>query len=497
MGEEQKIVRVGELIRFGRWLRKRSQRKLSRRTGIGQSQLSRYETDVEEPRLAQLQRIARELRIPLRVWGFIRYCLQLIRKAIASEAANPVPPSERTDPSDETRAAVWRTVDRALDLARAELALLRSAPPSAQPSPPTAEDIARADARVETLRSCTEAKRRLLIEGAPSFRDWVVCQRLCAASERAAIDDPAESLMLAELALFIAARIPGSDVWRSRLAGGCTGFIANAQKVNNELGLAEATFARAWRLWKRGEDEAGLLSEAYLLDLEASFQCGRRRFAKAIELHDEALARARPAEVGYFLLTKSITLGEKGDNEGSIQVLEQAAREIVGKRQPRLFFGVRFNLAANLLRLHRPEAAAPIVREVRKLVNRLENNGLDLIRTRWLEGNLCAGLGQREEAVAALGEVRHAFRTMPFDHALASLDLALVYRAEGRWGEVQELAVEMVKTFTALAVHREAIAALVLFREAALQGTVTEELVRKLQDFLSKARSNPKLRFEG
>lgn len=138
------------------------------------------------------------------------------------------------------------------------------------------------------------------------------------------------------------------------------------------------------------------------------------------------------------------------------------------------------------------------MKEVRKLVDRLGNNEIDLIRTRWLEGNLFAGLGQREEAVATLEEVRRAFesRTMPFDYALASLDLALVYREEGRLAEVQELAVEMVKIFTALDVHREAIAALILFQDATERGAVTEELVRRLQDFLSKARTNPELRFE-
>jgi tetratricopeptide (TPR) repeat protein len=186
-----------------------------------------------------------------------------------------------------------------------------------------------------------------------------------------------------------------------------------------------------------------------------------------------------------------------GDNEGSIEVLEQAARELVGKRQPRLLFGVRFNHAANLLRLHRAEEAVPIVKEVRKLVDRLGSNDLDLIRTRWLEGNLFAGLGQREEAVTALVEVRRALEKLPFDQALASLDLALVYRAEGRQADVQALAGEMLGVFTALEVQREAVAALMLFREAAEKGAVTEELVRKLQDYLAKARTNPKLRFEG
>jgi hypothetical protein len=45
-------------------------------------------------------------------------------------------------------------------------------------------------------------------------------------------------------------------------------------------------------------------------------------------------------------------------------------------------------------------------------------------------------------------------------------------------------------------VHREAVAAVLLFQEAAEQEQVTVELVRKLQDYLAKAKANPKLEFE-
>jgi hypothetical protein len=51
--------------------------------------------------------------------------------------------------------------------------------------------------------------------------------------------------------------------------------------------------------------------------------------------------------------------------------------------------------------------------------------------------------------------------------------------------------------FKAQQVHREAVAAVILFQEAAGKERVTAELVRQLQDLLAKARSNPRLRFEG
>jgi tetratricopeptide (TPR) repeat protein len=134
---------------------------------------------------------------------------------------------------------------------------------------------------------------------------------------------------------------------------------------------------------------------------------------------------------------------------------------------------------------------------VRELAEQLRN-GLDLVRTRWLEGNVRAGLGHHDEAVGCLNQVRSDFEQhkLPFDYALASLDLALVYQRQGRPAEVRELAEEMLEIFRAFGVDREAIAALILFRDAAQKEAITVDLVKRLQDYLEKARVNPKLRFE-
>ena len=486
----------GEVIRFVRWLNRWTQEVLFEKTGIDQSLLSKYERGEVEPGFAQRERIAEVGRVPLRVWGFIAHCLELIRRAIASETAVAPPQPGRGRGAEELREAAWRPVSRALDLARAELALLRGSTPGWQPRPPTAAESSAADRLVATLQRSSAADRLLLIEGAASFRHWLVCLRLCAASERAAAHAPADALQLAELAGFIAERVPGPAAWLARLRGCCLGFVANAQKTAGELQLAEATFDRAWRSWKAGVDPAGVLSEACLLDLEASLRWAQRRFPQAIRLHDQALAVARPAEIGFILLNKAGTLGDKGDHAGSISALELAAREVDPKQEPRLFTVLRFNLAANLLRLKRVEEAEPIVKEVRKLTNRL-GNAIDTLRTRWLEGNLHVGLGERAAAVAVFEEVRAGFAEMPFDHALVSLDLALVYRDEGRFPEVAALAVEMLKVFKAQGVHREAIGALLLFKDAAEKGAVSESLVRRLQDYLGRARAVRGLRFDG
>ena len=396
---------------------------------------------------------------------------------------------------EDTRDAVCRAVDQSVGLARAELALLRKSPLD-PPGPPAEEDLLRVESLWAHLDRRTDRGRKLLVEGSRSYRDWLLCLRICDESVRSAVTDIPKALELAQLALYIARHAAGTHAFRSRLEGYCTAFIGNAQRVAGDLLAAEATFARYRRLWEAGK-EVELLSEARLLDLEASLRSDQRRFTTALALHDSALAMAQTAEVGPFLLNKAGTLQEKGEYGTAIELLKRAGDLLAGKQQLRIQFGVRFNLTANLCRLGRAKEAAALLPGVRELAEQLSND-LDLIRTRWLEGNVDSGLGFREKAVAALEEVRADFaqRKLPYDYALASLDLALLYREQERIAEIGEIAGEILAIFRAQEVHREALAAIILFREAVEEQTVSVEMMRRLQDYLGKAPSNSTKRFE-
>ncbi len=259
--------------------------------------------------------------------------------------------------------------------------------------------------------------------------------------------------------------------------------------AGGDLPGVQKTWASVWRLWREGEDPAGVLSEAYLLDMEASFRRDQGYFPRALKLHEDALKLAQPEEAGIILLNQAVTRKESGDPEGALRSLDRAALVIDGARQPRHRCVLQFNRATSLLKLGRASEATPLVEEAQRLAEQLGNE-IDLIRTSWLAANCLAGLGQREEALVKLEQVRQEFETRehPFDYGLASLDVALLYREEGRFAEIKILAAEILKIFTAQQVHREALAAVILFQEAAEKERVTVEMVRKLQDFLAKAR---------
>jgi hypothetical protein len=71
---------------------------------------------------------------------------------------------------------------------------------------------------------------------------------------------------------------------------------------------------------------------------------------------------------------------------------------------------------------------------------------------------------------------------------MASLDLALLYLRDGRTADVLPLAEEMAALFEAQDVHREALAAVLLFQEAAQREGITAAMVRELAGRLEAVR---------
>ncbi|HKV10914.1 MAG TPA: hypothetical protein VJ725_22435, partial [Thermoanaerobaculia bacterium] len=336
----------------------------------------------------------------------------------------------------------------------------------------------------ERLKTATRQERRHLVDIHAEFRSWALAVRVCEESERVASHRADEALELADLALLVAGRVSGEEGWRSRLQGYAWAYVANARRVANDFDGSDEAFTQAWALWRAGAGSASeLLPEWRLLDLEASLRRAQQRFTEALERLDRArsLSAGAEAAIGRILLKKEHILSQMGDFEGALAALAEAAPYLEHSREPRHLAVLRFNTVDNLLHLERFAEAAELLPDVRDLVVQ-QANELDLVRVLWLEAKVLAGQGERRRAATALEQVQREFAAhkLPYDAALSSLDLALLRLEEKRTADVRDLALGMTWIFTSKKIHREALAALALFCEAAKHEAVTADLTRRV-----------------
>jgi tetratricopeptide (TPR) repeat protein len=345
------------------------------------------------------------------------------------------------------------------------------------------------------LAELPEAQQLAVVRLGREYQTWGLAERACEESIVQASRDVGRSAALARLALEIAVRVEGPDGWRNRVQGFATAHISNSLRVSGELKAADATFEEANRLWQSGSDPDEVLDPGRLLDLEASLRRDQRRFGEALARLEEALRIGRCQ--GRYLINQGFTLEVMGEYERAIETLLQADPLIDRKVQPRLWYKQRFNLAVNYTHLGgRYSEAAELAQQVRALATELGDE-VFLLRVTWLEGRIAAGLGRREEARSLLAQARREFaaRDMDYDVALALLEEAVLLLETSRTTEVRELTAGLAKVFESKGVHREALAALQLFQEAAERENATAELARRVLAFLFRARNDQGLQF--
>jgi tetratricopeptide (TPR) repeat protein len=193
--------------------------------------------------------------------------------------------------------------------------------------------------------------------------------------------------------------------------------------------------------------------------------------------------------IAKSLLKRAKILEEGGDLSGAIDLLRRTTEEVDLSREPQLSTYIRFNLLIALLLAESYEEAEGLLPATEALL-REKGQPLDLVRLRWVEGNIHLGRGRRGPAEAAFREAQKEFleRQMGYDAALVSLDLARLYAQEGCVEDLKRLAAEMMPVFQSRDVHREAILALLMFQRACEEERLTVDLVREISAYLRRER---------
>jgi tetratricopeptide (TPR) repeat protein len=336
------------------------------------------------------------------------------------------------------------------------------------------------------------------------FVSWGLCELLIRDSREVAPEDFTGAAVLADLAVHVADLMsdgePFEESWIYQLRALAWGSLGNARRVGGRLPEAEHCFEMSDTWWDAGTRDAGdvLGYEPILLNLKASLRIPQRRFAEAFTLLDRVAdlylhgqpEYRDPHLAGRALVQKAHAQIEMGETETAIEILKKANGWIDPQRDPRLHLCLRHDLVYCLdMAGHYLEADASLP-ELRALAE-THGSRFDRIRLDWVEGRVAAGLGDTPRARRLLSDVRQAFlsEANAYDAALATLDLVVPCLQEGNTAEVRTLAEEMVAVFRHQEVAREALAAWLLFHQAAVREAVTVELTREVAASLHQARS--------
>jgi tetratricopeptide (TPR) repeat protein len=352
------------------------------------------------------------------------------------------------------------------------------------------------------LAACPDARRQRFLHENPRLWSWALLERLLEESRDGSVQSPTYGEAMAFLALemtsLLDADLYGADELEDMQAR-AWGYIGNARRVRSDLQGAEEAFAEAYQHLLDGTRDP--MERAKLLDLKASLLRDKRRFDDALRLIRRAvsifLAAGERHRAGRALLNLATIHHDTGNPEVSIPVLYQALELIDPEREPRLLLSARHNLIGYLVEASRFMEAHTLFVQTRPLYRKFDDPWTQN-RYRWIQGMIARGLEQPKEAEAFFLAAREGFvaEGIPYDTALVSLELAMLYVEQGRMAELKRIAAEMVVIFSSRQIHREALAAIAFFRQAVQTEKASLDLLRQVASFLEKAQHNPELRFE-
>jgi tetratricopeptide (TPR) repeat protein len=355
----------------------------------------------------------------------------------------------------------------------------------------------------ERLRELTSGDRRIVLRADPAFHNWALGEELIEESRKSLGSDLDRARELADCAaIVIGALEPGRGFGGALIndlkarAWGARGEVL--RRLADLRGAGEA-FAAAEGFIAQGTGDP--LEEAGLLELRSALCRDQSRIREAHHLLDDAAAVYRRYRdfhlMGRAYVRKGCVHGQAGELAAAVDWLRKGLSLIDPERDRLLDLAARHRLMLYLTESGRAREARFLLKASRAEMLRHGTPWL-LARLRWLEGKIYCTLCFPAEAERALIDARQGFLDLKaeLNAAAVSLDLAVLYTAQGRAAEVRRLAAEILPIFRSRNLGREAIAALIALRQASRMETRSARLLAEVRARLDRAHRDPTLRFE-
>ncbi len=461
-----------------------TQAQLESQAGLGSGVLSKLERGVHSLGRSEVERLARILGLD---GGWIDRTLAAVEQLPRRQAPNDSPGALT---SAESRAVEAMAGGLSRQLGQAVREKLGAALVARR----WQADRAAAAEAWRQLRRLPVDDRRVLVATVEDFQTWAVCERLCEESYRAVARDAEDSLRLAELAQAAAQRAPGGPPWRRCVEGYALSFVGNAWRVLGD-------FQRANRMLRQSvlQSAEATAFEVQPLDgtlpllLYAVLLKYQEEYDQSLLLTDQALAmRPGALQTARLWINKASVLEKLQAFEEALGALEAAVPRAQEAGDVRLLWALEFNRTSYLCRLQRIDEAVGRIDRLRSVAFE-SGRTLDLLRLSWLDARIAEGRHRSAEAAQILDSVWKAFaeQRMPFDAAIAALELAALELERGNTREVKALASAAAPVFAALTLPEKLLASSALFWQAARREAAAVTAARLLLNDFTRLRHGP------
>ncbi len=274
--------------------------------------------------------------------------------------------------------------------------------------------------------------------------------------------------------------------------------LANAYRVRERYRDSARLFAEADRHCEEGTGDLLLL--ARILELKASLATAERRFEDTVRdlasAHDLYEQMGDRHMAGRALVKAGIFEDYAGRPREALALLKRGFLRLDPAHDRRLYTTTQLSLLDTSLACGEYQPAARLL-FASGLRQAFAAEPLNLLKLRWVEGKIFAGLGRLDRAEQALTEVREGFEAqgLPYNAAVAGLDLLAVRLKQHRLAAVVSLAAETLEVFERLLIGREALRAAEYLELACREGLVTLAAVQHVARFLTRFERDPSLVF--
>jgi tetratricopeptide (TPR) repeat protein len=326
------------------------------------------------------------------------------------------------------------------------------------------------------------------VESDPRFHTFGFYQRLLEASRWYGRREPAEGVDIGRLAVLVTERLDASRMGEDRIAdlrASAWAALGNASRIAEDFEGARRAFNEAWRLLESGTGDP--VEEANLISLEASYMKDIGEFERAESSLAEALEMYRRTgnthQQGRVLLKMGEIIGHLHPERG-IAHIKQAMALVEIAKEPRLGICAQHALAWFLNDNAQPEEALAVLEQARPLYRQFQEELIQL-RLHWLEGRIAYRLGQYEGAERILVQLWDELRARDLHQevVLVTIDLAQVLAAQGEPARAARLAAECYSIMKNWGLHKDALAAWVVFQEALSQGRALGDLFKQIDQY--------------